>query len=222
MSPPEFPFNGLVTQHTVLRIATRSNAAALLNYYAINRNHLRRWEPLRSNEFYTHDSIDKRLSQMEQQMAIGNALHLLLYPSHAGFPVSPPAANEMSAVSGLDDPDDSGAMGIFTPHTSKLIGECNFTNIIRGPFQACHLGFSISAQFEGKGLMCEALAAAIDYIFCEYKLHRIMANYCPENRRSGRLLTRLGFEREGLARAYLKINGFWADHVLTSLINPVQ
>ncbi len=25
-----------------------------------------------------------------------------------------------------------------------MVGECNFTNIVRGPFQACHLGFSQS------------------------------------------------------------------------------
>jgi ribosomal-protein-alanine N-acetyltransferase len=68
--------------------------------------------------------------------------------------------------------------------------------------------------------MHEALSAAIDHVFSQYRLHRIMANHRPENLRSGKLLTKLGFEREGLARAYLKINGTWADHVLTSRINP--
>ena len=47
-----------------------------------------------------------------------------------------------------------------------------------------------------------------------------MASYRPENDRSGRLLASLGFEHEGLAKAYLKIDGQWADHVLTSLVNP--
>jgi [ribosomal protein S5]-alanine N-acetyltransferase len=104
--------------------------------------------------------------------------------------------------------------------TGAVLGECNFTNIVRGPFQACFLGFSIGGRYEGRGLMSEALSAAIDYVFNEYRLHRIMANHRPENLRSGNLLTKLGFEREGLARAYLKINGEWADHVLTSRINP--
>jgi len=67
--------------------------------------------------------------------------------------------------------------------------------------------------------MREALTSAITYIFDEIRLHRIMANFRPENVRSERLLKRLGFEREGLARSYLRINGVWADHVLTSLIN---
>jgi [ribosomal protein S5]-alanine N-acetyltransferase len=104
-------------------------------------------------------------------------------------------------------------------HTGELLGECNFTNIVRGPFQACHLGFSIAAAAEGQGLMREALSAAITFVFQAYGLHRVMANYRPENPRSGQLLRRLGFEIEGKARAYLKINGEWADHILTSRIN---
>jgi ribosomal-protein-alanine N-acetyltransferase len=104
-------------------------------------------------------------------------------------------------------------------YTGELLGECNFTNIVRGPFQACHLGFSIAAAAEGQGLMREALTTAIDFVFRAYGLHRIMANYCPENQRSSQLLTRLGFEIEGKARAYLKINGEWTDHILSSRIN---
>lgn len=104
--------------------------------------------------------------------------------------------------------------------TGSLLGQCNFTNIVRGPFQACFLGFSIGSRYQGRGLMSEALGAAIDFVFSHYGLHRIMANHRPENLRSGNLLSKLGFEREGLARAYLKINGTWADHVLTSRINP--
>ncbi|WP_106286120.1 GNAT family N-acetyltransferase [Paraburkholderia sp. BL25I1N1] len=108
---------------------------------------------------------------------------------------------------------------LISSGTGEIVGDCNFTNIVRGPFQACHLGFSLAKRFEGQGLMREALTSAITYIFDEIGLHRIMANFRPENFRSERLLKRLGFEREGLARSYLRINGVWADHVLTSRIN---
>jgi len=73
--------------------------------------------------------------------------------------------------------------------------------------------------FQGQGLMYEALQCAIGFVFGELGLHRVMANYRPENERSHRLLRRLGFEQEGHARAYLHIDGHWRDHVLTSLIN---
>jgi [ribosomal protein S5]-alanine N-acetyltransferase len=111
---------------------------------------------------------------------------------------------------------------LFTRDEDDLIGACNFTNIVRGPFEACHLGFALDARFEGRGLMQEALTAAIAFMFDGGGLHRVMANYRPENQRSARLLEKLGFEREGFARAYLKINGVWADHVLTSLIHPAE
>jgi ribosomal-protein-alanine N-acetyltransferase len=41
----------------------------------------------------------------------------------------------------------------------------------------------------------------------------------PENTRSLILLERLGFEREGLAREYLFIDGAWRDHVMTAKRN---
>ncbi|MYN17417.1 GNAT family N-acetyltransferase [Rugamonas sp. FT107W] len=108
------------------------------------------------------------------------------------------------------------------PDSDEVVGECAFTNIVRGPFQACHLGFSLDSRHTGKGLMHEALAAAIAHMFEVHGPHRIMANHQPSNTSSEKLLHRLGFEREGLAKKYLKINGRWADHVLTSLINPVE
>jgi ribosomal-protein-alanine N-acetyltransferase len=56
-------------------------------------------------------------------------------------------------------------------------------------------------------------------MFEQQKLHRIMANYMPSNKRSARLLQKLGFVIEGHAKKYLLINGQWEDHVLTSLTN---
>lgn len=100
-----------------------------------------------------------------------------------------------------------------------IIGICNFAGIIRGSFQACFLGYSISQTHEGQGYMSEMLTAGIAYMFDHVGLHRIMANYMPHNERSGQLLARLGFEREGYARDYLQIAGRWEDHVLTAKVN---
>ena len=97
-----------------------------------------------------------------------------------------------------------------------IIGVCNFSNFLRGVFQACFLGYSVHNQFEGQGIMAEALDAAIQFVFKHLKLHRVMANYMPRNERSGKLLRKLGFTVEGYARDYLKIAGKWEDHILTS------
>ncbi len=114
----------------------------------------------------------------------------------------------------------SFSFAVIDNESGRMIGICNFSNIVRGVFQACHLGFAIDVSFQGRGMMFEAVKMGIKYMFDEVGLHRIMANYLPDNERSARLLTRLGFEREGYARAYLKIARRWQDHVLTALINP--
>ena len=101
-----------------------------------------------------------------------------------------------------------------------IVGTCNYTNIVRGPFLACYLGYQVARSHEGGGYMSEALRATNAYMFGSLRLHRIMANYRPENVRSERLLQRLGFVREGVAPAYLFIDGAWRDHVLTALTNP--
>lgn len=102
----------------------------------------------------------------------------------------------------------------------EVVGTCNLTQIVKGAFRSCVLGYQVGRLHEGRGLMHEALVAAIDHAFRELRLHRIMANYRPENARSARLLERLGFSREGYARDYLFIDGAWRDHVLTSRTNP--
>lgn len=107
----------------------------------------------------------------------------------------------------------------FSHDRSLIICICTFSNITHGVFQACNLGYSICKTEQGKGLMFEFLETCIQYVFAEYKLHRIMANYMQSNIRSEMLLQRLGFEKEGIAKSYLKIAGTWQDHVLTSRIN---
>jgi [ribosomal protein S5]-alanine N-acetyltransferase len=102
-----------------------------------------------------------------------------------------------------------------------VIGQARFSQISRGPFCNAMLGYSIDAVHEGRGLMGEALTAALaDAFGPRVVLHRVQANARPENTRSLALLERLGFEREGLAREYLFIDGAWRDHVLTALRAP--
>ena len=118
-----------------------------------------------------------------------------------------------------DHANSRGASFVITPkNSSQIIGVIHFTNFVFGVFQACHLGFSIAADYEGKGLMREVLQAALQHVKATFGLHRIMANHLPDNSKSARLLKRLGLEREGYAKSYLKINGVWQDHVLTSLV----
>lgn len=113
---------------------------------------------------------------------------------------------------------DARRFGIF--QGSSLVGLVSYTNIVRGAFMACHLGYSTEAALQGQGLMQQALRLTTKHMFDCLGMHRIMANYMPGNMASARVLRKLGFEIEGYARSYLKIAGQWEDHVLTSLLAP--
>jgi ribosomal-protein-alanine N-acetyltransferase len=101
-----------------------------------------------------------------------------------------------------------------------VVGSANFTGFVRGPFQACRLGYGLGEAYQGQGFMTEALRAGLEHVFGTLGLHRVEANYVPTNERSGAVLRRLGFTVDGYARDYLFIDGAWRDHVLTSLTNP--
>jgi len=103
--------------------------------------------------------------------------------------------------------------------TGPIVGLANFTQIVRGAFMCCTLGYSLDQDMQGQGIMREALATALRHVFDEMGMHRVQANYIPTNERSGRLLRHLGFVVEGYARDYLFINGQWRDHILTSKTN---
>ena len=106
--------------------------------------------------------------------------------------------------------------------SGAVVATCSFTNIVHGVFEACHIGFSVAAACQGKGLMHEVARAGIAHMFGHEGLHRIMASHLPRNMRSAALLEKLGFEREGYARSYLRIDGRWEDMVLSSLINTME
>lgn len=108
---------------------------------------------------------------------------------------------------------DSGTEG-------PLLGYITFSEVVRGVFLACYMGYALAKSAQGRGYMTEAASAAMCYMFDDVGLHRIMANYMPSNTRSAAVLERLGFTIEGTARAYLYLAGAWQDHVLTSKTNP--
>ncbi len=102
----------------------------------------------------------------------------------------------------------------------RMIGVANVTSITQSPSFSCLLGYTLSQDVQGKGLMKEALIPIVEHVFEDRNLHRISANYMPHNQRSGRLLRSLGFQVEGYSRDYLLIDGKWQDHILSALYNP--
>lgn len=116
--------------------------------------------------------------------------------------------------------DDLGyAFFIYLLGTEQLLGGITLSNIRRGVSQAGSLGYWIGAKYARRGFMSDAVRAVVGYAFEDLRLHRIEAACLPFNYASIGVLERCGFDREGLARRYLKINGYWQDHLLFARIN---
>jgi ribosomal-protein-alanine N-acetyltransferase len=99
-----------------------------------------------------------------------------------------------------------------------LAGVINFSEIVRGAFHSAFVGYYAFVQLAGDGYMTEGFALALDFAFRRLALHRVEANVQPANRRSIALVSRLGFEREGYSRRYVKISGRWRDHVRFAML----
>ncbi|MGE3142487.1 MAG: GNAT family N-acetyltransferase [Hyphomonadaceae bacterium] len=103
---------------------------------------------------------------------------------------------------------------VFRTADAALVGGATLSQVRRGAAQAATLGYWVGAPFQGRGYTTDATIAVTRFAFEELDLHRVEAACQPENAPSRRVLAKAGFEEEGRARAYLKINGAWRDHVL--------
>lgn len=117
------------------------------------------------------------------------------------------AAREIAA-------DEAYSLFIIDGRSEALLGGLTLGLVRRGVAQACTLGYWMGERHAGKGHMTEAVRGALRFAFSELALHRVEAACLPSNEASRRLLERVGFQQEGMARAYLRINGNWADHLL--------
>lgn len=109
---------------------------------------------------------------------------------------------------------------IYDKRSGELVGGLTLSNIRRGVAQTCSLGYWAGEMYAGKGYITSAVRAVVRYAFEDLELHRVEAACQPDNIASRRVLEKAGFTHEGSARAYLKINGAWRDHLLFAVVNP--
>ncbi|MEJ1157769.1 GNAT family N-acetyltransferase [Prosthecomicrobium sp. N25] len=108
---------------------------------------------------------------------------------------------------------------LFRSADHALLGGLTLSYVRRGVTQSCALGYWMGAAHAGKGYMTSAVRAALPFAFTTLRLHRVEAACLPSNAASIRLLEKVGFTREGYARRYLCINGFWQDHLLYAVVD---
>ena len=107
--------------------------------------------------------------------------------------------------------------GITLKNDDTLIGDIAFWRIDKEHYRA-EIGYMLHPDFQGKGIMQEALTKAIDYAFNILKVHSIEANVNPLNEASIKLLERNKFVREAYFRENFYYNGKFLDSAIYSLV----
>ncbi len=80
----------------------------------------------------------------------------------------------------------------------ELIGTISYNRYRKGGLAT--IGYILARKHWGKGMMTEALVEAVRYAFEGLEVHRIEAHVQPGNVASEKVLSKLGFQKEGLLR----------------------
>lgn len=101
--------------------------------------------------------------------------------------------------------------------TGIVIGNCGFHNWLTDHERA-ELGYFLHDDYRNKGFMIEALDCVIQNGFYNMNLNRIEAFISPDNLNSIKLITKLGFIREGLLREHYMHEDQIHDSLVYSLL----
>lgn len=105
----------------------------------------------------------------------------------------------------------------FKETPELLIGTCGFHNFSKENNRA-EIGYELSPEVWGKGLMTEAIRSLIAYGFEVLDLHRIEAFIDPLNHASRTLLHKNGMETEGVLRDYFFEKDRFVDAEMLSIL----
>lgn len=99
--------------------------------------------------------------------------------------------------------------GIELKGTARIIGAMGFVRL--DPKNSCGLiGYVLSKQYWGQGMMTEAVTRLISFGFEDMKLNRIEAIHVLENEASGKVMKKSGMLFESVLRQKLFAKGkFW-------------
>jgi ribosomal-protein-serine acetyltransferase len=80
------------------------------------------------------------------------------------------------------------------------------------------IGYWISREFEGKGIISRAVEGFITYLFNVSGLNKIEIHYVAANKKSAEVARKAGFRLEGIIRQSTMRNGMPEDLVITGLL----
>jgi ribosomal-protein-serine acetyltransferase len=128
---------------------------------------------------------------------------------------STPEASQRYAEACAADWDAGRAVrfGIRDRATQALFGVVGLDSCVH-LHRSCELGYWLRLDVTGRGLMTEAARACVAFALERLTVHRIRCAAATDNYASLRVIARLGFRFEGIARQAEFVGGRWVDHAV--------
>ena len=137
---------------------------------------------------------------------------------HAGWKPHSDVAESLRIIQTLFLPNDVWAITI--KGSGKIIGSVGLEPDKKRPgVNSSELGYSLSKEYWGKGVMTEAAKAVMKFAFEVFKSEVIAAQTGPSNKRSQGVLLKCGFTYEGTMRkVYKTYDGTIRDNKCYSIL----
>ena len=116
----------------------------------------------------------------------------------------------------FDQPPPAEWVQLAVERHGEVIGDLAVCLIADG--HIAQVGYTFAAEHQGRGYATEALGGLVDALFASTDVHRVVANLDPANTPSLRVLERVGFAFEGLARRAELVRGQWLDDLSYGLL----
>jgi ribosomal-protein-serine acetyltransferase len=127
-------------------------------------------------------------------------------------------ANRFLQASANDwDAQKALRLAIQSNHDHRLLGIVSI-EALQPMHRSGDLGYWLMPSAVGHGVMSEACTLLLEWAFATCAMHRVRVAASTENARSLRVIERLGFQHEGVARHAEFCAGRWLDHRVYSML----
>ncbi len=100
----------------------------------------------------------------------------------------------------------------------RVIGNVGFNAKRIGDGFQGQIGWILGKTYEGNGYVTEAATALLDYLFRTVGFHRVYSMTSPDNRKSWRLMERLGMRREAHFVKNCHHDSGWTDEYVYAVL----
>ncbi|MFW5995066.1 MAG: GNAT family N-acetyltransferase [Spirochaetia bacterium] len=102
------------------------------------------------------------------------------------------------------------------PHKREVIGAVGLR--IETEHHRAELGYWVGTPYWGQGIASEAACEILRFAFDDLGLNRVYATHVPRNPASGRVMAKLGMQREGYLRSHAFARGRHEDLILYGIL----